>query len=195
MSVSDQSTKTAESTGTAETDDTLFKSTVSDDDHLSNVYAINEPEPEQISDVEENESHYLATNETNQMGVLLVVSNQSIREKNELTVRTINKWSMNMLESCEHISTDVVRINFDTIKKDKRSRVYRLEKDHGRKLDEFLRSILSQRISDQMIVLKCANCSLQFSQEKLQRKSGKRTVPILRSINIMIDSPCRMPFC
>lgn len=173
---SDQSTKTAESTETFETDETLFKSTVSDDDHLSNVYATKEPEPEQISDVEENESIYLATNEINQMGVLLVVSDQSIREKNELTVKTINKWTMNMLESCEHISTDVVRINFDTIKRDKRERVYRLEKDQGRKLDDFLRNILSQRpISDLMIIFRCANCALQFSQEKLPRKSGKET--------------------
>lgn len=151
----------------------MFKSTVSDDDHLSNVYATNEPEPEQISDVEENESQYLATNEINQMGVILVVSDRSIREKNELTAKTINKWTMDMLESCERISADVVRINFDTAKRDKRERIYRLEKDHGRKLDDFLRNILSQRpISDLMIIYRCANCALQFSLEKIARKSG-----------------------
>lgn len=172
ISASDQSTKTADET--AETDDTLFKSTVSEDDHLSNVYATNEPEPEQISDAEDNESQYLATNEANQKGVILVVSDQSIREKNELTAKTINKWTMDMLESCERISADVVRINFKTIKKDKRERVYRLEKDHGRILDDFLRNILSQRpISDLMIIYRCANCALQFSQEKLPQKSSK----------------------
>lgn len=149
---------------------------MSDDDHLSNVYAAKEPEPEPISDAEENESIYLATNEANSMGVLLVVSDQSIREKNELTAKTINKWTMNMLESCERISADVVRINFDTIKRDKRERVYRLDKDQGRKLDDFLRNILSQRpISDLMIIFRCANCALQFSQEKLQRKSGRKS--------------------
>lgn len=170
MSGGDESTKTA-SIDTTATEDTLFKSTVSDDDHLSNVYAIKEPEP--ISDVEDNESIYLATNEDTKLGVLLVVSDQSIREKNELTAKTINKWTMSMLESCERISGDVVRINFDTIKRDKRERVYRLEKDQGRQLDDFLRNILSQRpITDLMLIFRCANCALQFSHEKLARKSG-----------------------
>lgn len=144
------------------------------------MYATKEPEPEQISDIEENESVYLATNEANQMDVLLVVSDHSIREKNELTGKTVNKWTINMLESCERTSADVVRINFDTIKRDKRERVYRLEKDQGRQLDDFLRNILSQRpITDLMLIFRCANCALQFSQEKLPRKSGKNSFPLI----------------
>lgn len=152
----------------------MFKSTLSDDEHLRDLYATNESESDPISEPEENETIYLAKNELNKMDVILIVSDQSMREKNELTAKTINKWTMNMLESCERTSDDVIRIRFDTIKRDKRERVYQLEKDQGRKLDNFLRDILAQRpLSDMMIIFRCANCALQFSQEKLPRKSGK----------------------
>lgn len=152
----------------------MFKSTLSDDEHMRDLYATNESESDPISDPEENETIYLAKNEINKMDVILIVSDQSMREKNELTAKTINKWTMNMLESCERTSDDVIRIRFDTIKRDKRERVYQLEKDQGRKLDNFLRNILAQRpLSDMMIIFRCANCALQFSQEKLPRKSGK----------------------
>lgn len=153
----------------------MFKSTISDDDNLRDLYATKESESDPISESEENESIYLAKNELNKMDIILIVSDQSMREKNELTAKTINKWTMNMLESCERISDDVIRIRFDTIKRDKRERVYQLEKDQGRKLDNFLRNILAQRpLSDLMIIFRCANCALQFSQEKLPRKSGKK---------------------
>lgn len=172
---SQQSSNTIESTENSAMEETMFKSTLSEDDPLKNVYSTNEPEPEQLSDAEENETIYLAKNDVNKMDVLLVVSDQSIREKNELTGKTINKWTMNMLESCERIGTDVIRIHFDTLKRDKRERVYQLETGQGRRLDDFLRNILSQRpLSDLMIIFRCANCALQFSQEKLPRKSGMR---------------------
>lgn len=171
---SGQSSKTLKSAENTTMDDTMFKSTLSDDDHLTNLYFSKEPEPEQISDKEDDETIYLAKNEANQMEVILVVSEQSIREKNELTAKTINKWTINMLESCERISADVVRIRFDTVKRDKRERTYRLENGQGRRLDDSLRNILSQRpLSELMIIFRCANCALQFSQEKLPRKSGK----------------------
>lgn len=155
---------------------TMFKSTISEDESLRNLYpSTTSNETETLSDAEENENIYLVTNDANQMELLLVVSDQSIREKNILTGKTINKWAMTMLESCERISTDVLRIRFDTIKKDKRERTYRMsEGGQGKKLDDFLRNILSQRpLSDMMIIYRCANCALQFSEEKLPRKNGK----------------------
>lgn len=38
---------------------------------------------------------------------------------------------MGMLESCERIKTDVLRLRFDTIKRDKKERIYRVEKGLG----------------------------------------------------------------
>lgn len=188
QSDNDQSSKTLQSAENTTIEETMFKSTLSDDDHLKNVYPTKDPEPEQLSDAEENEMIYLAKNEANQMDVLLLVSNQSVREKNELTGKTINKWTINMLESCERISGEVVRIRFDTVKRDKRERTYRLEKGQARKVDNSLRNILSQRpLSDLMIIFRCANCALQFSQEKLPRKSGKRTSVFIDYNYVMID--------
>lgn len=93
-----------------------------------------------------------------------------------------------MLESCERISGEVVRIRFDTVKRDKRERTYRLEKGQARKVDNSLRNILSQRpLSDLMIIFRCANCALQFSQEKLPRKSGERTNVFIDHNYVMID--------
>lgn len=172
-----QSSRTLQSPAETSMERTMFKSTISEDEELRNLYpSSTSNEADSPSDTEDNETIYLVTNDTNQMEIFLVVSDQSIREKNTLTGKTINKWAMTMLESCERISTDVVRIHFDTIKKDKRVRTYKMsESGQGKKLDDFLRNILSERpLSDMMIIYRCANCALQFSQEKLPRKNGKK---------------------
>lgn len=45
--------------------------------------------------------------------------------------RTITKWNMGMLESCERLKTDMLRLRFDTIKRDKRERIYNVEEGSG----------------------------------------------------------------
>lgn len=42
--------------------------------------------------------------------------------------RTKTRWNLKSLESCDRIKSDVLRLNFDTIKKDKKERIYRVEK-------------------------------------------------------------------
>lgn len=44
-----------------------------------------------------------------------------------LPFRTKNRWNLKSLESCDRIKSDVLRLNFDTIKKDKKERIYRVE--------------------------------------------------------------------
>lgn len=151
-------------------DETLFKSTTSDE--LRNVYAVSTNEPEPSSDEEDNETTYEAVNNSNQVKVCLVVSDQSIREKNWESKKTINKWTLTMLESCEQINVDMLRIRFDSVKKDKRERVYRLAE--VRQLVTFLQNVLSHRpLSDMMIIYECVPCNLQFSQEKNLRMNGR----------------------
>lgn len=74
---------------------------------------------------------YIVTSEPNQRQLLLLVSDQSIREKDAMTSRTLTKWNLTMLESSEQIKTDVLRLRFDTIKRDKRERTYGLEEGMG----------------------------------------------------------------
>lgn len=38
---------------------------------------------------------------------------------------------MGALESCERIKTDVLRLHFDTIKRDKKERIYKVEEGLG----------------------------------------------------------------
>lgn len=46
-----------------------------------------------------------------------------------LVNRTKAKWNLKTLESCERVRADVLRLNFDTIKKDRKERFYKVE--HG----------------------------------------------------------------
>lgn len=111
--------------------DTMFKSTI-DDDPLYKLYENSTNEPDPVSDAEENETIYLITVDgPHKNDLILIVSDQSIREKDALTTRTITKWNLTMLESCERVSVDVLRLCFDTVKRDKKERTYHLEAGHG----------------------------------------------------------------
>lgn len=119
---------------------------------------------------------YTVVNETNQIKLFLVISDTSIREKNVMTTRRINKWNIDMLESCERIRSDVIRIRFDTIKKDKKERTFRMEPKECQELDEYLRNILSKRPLSQMnqIVFRCVSCGTHFSRERpVRNKNGE----------------------
>lgn len=115
------------------TENTLAENTLNstDEDHLSKLYGKSNNDPEPQSDTEDNETIYLVTSEPSNVELFLIVSDQSIREKDALSIKTITKWNMTMLESCERIKTDVLRLRFDTIKRDKRERTYQLEKGLG----------------------------------------------------------------
>lgn len=128
MAGSEQDSETAT---TSSTNDTMFKSTI-DDDPLYKLYENSANEPDPVSDTEENETIYLITIDgPHKNELILIVSDLSIREKDALTTRTITKWNMTMLESCERIKADVLRLRFDTVKRDKKERTYHLEEGHG----------------------------------------------------------------
>lgn len=84
-SAHDVSTEKEESNGNSTIDDT-FKSSV-ESDPLDDIYSKSILEPDPVSDTEDNETIYIVTVESNQMDLLLVVSDQSIREKNALSTR------------------------------------------------------------------------------------------------------------
>lgn len=64
-----------------------FKTMAEDDDHLNDIYAKSSAEQDRISDTEENETIYIVFIEPNEHELLLVVSDQSIREKDSLSGR------------------------------------------------------------------------------------------------------------
>lgn len=86
---------------------------------------------ESISDSEGEETVYTVICEPLKRELILKVTNQNIREKDPLTERTITKLNLSQLESSEHIKTDVLRLRFDTIKRDKKERTYTFAEGMG----------------------------------------------------------------
>lgn len=129
---------------------------------------------ETISDPEENETSYDVALDSGEQ-LFLVVSDISIREKDINTGRTRNKWTLKMLESCERIKLDVIQINFDTVRKDRKQRSYKMEKVQCQQLENYLRNILSLRPLSEMkqTLYRCAKCSVHFSREITKQNMGK----------------------
>uniref|UniRef100_A0A336MPB6 CSON003607 protein n=1 Tax=Culicoides sonorensis TaxID=179676 RepID=A0A336MPB6_CULSO len=127
------------------------------------------PEPEiTVSDPEDDEVTYICVNEQTEEELFLVISDRHIRERDTLTGHTINKWSLKTLQSCERVKSDVISLQFDTVKKNKKMRNYRLEKSSCEKLVQLLRKHLEQRPLNEMNqkLYRCAVCIAQFSREE-----------------------------
>lgn len=185
-----------------ESSNTTFISTNSNDDVLNKIYGIDSStsildEVEAESDDELANLEYIVTNESNGIKLFLVISEKSIREKNVMTAKRLNKWNIDMLESCERIKSDVIRIRFDTIKKDKKERTFQMETKECQELDEYLRNILSKRPLSEMnqVVFRCMGCAAHFSRERpFRNKSGKfhtsaftRKTCVTFSLGLLID--------
>lgn len=122
---------------------------------------------EAISEPEENEAKFNVTDEETHTDCLLVISEETIKEKDPATGRTKIKWGMSSLESCERIKMNLIRLNFDTIRKDKKERLYDMDPKECQELERLLREILANRPLSEMNmnVYKCAKCNTQFSRE------------------------------
>lgn len=107
---------------------------------------------------------------------VIVNYQKSILKKKSFTYSTLSKWNLTILESCDRLKSNTLRINFDTIRRDKQERIY-IFKDEQQSgdLESFLRNILSDRSLCDMNqqVFKCLNCSCQFSVEKKIGRSHK----------------------
>ncbi|XP_063697255.1 serine/threonine-protein kinase 11-interacting protein isoform X2 [Culicoides brevitarsis] len=132
--------------------------------------SISEPDPEPevtISDPEDDEVTYIVVNEQTEEEIFLVISERNIRERDTLSGGTFTKWSLKSLLSCERVKSDVISLQFDTVKKNKKLRNYRLDKSSCEKLVHLLRKHLEQRPLNEMNqkLYRCAVCIAQFSRE------------------------------
>uniref|UniRef100_W4VR35 Putative serine/threonine-protein kinase 11-interacting protein n=1 Tax=Corethrella appendiculata TaxID=1370023 RepID=W4VR35_9DIPT len=115
---------------------------------------------------EENEISYLVKTKLG-AEYFLIISDLSIREKDISTGRTKTRWSLKTLESCEQTNTNTFILNYDTMRKDKRQRIYETEANSCHEIVQFLRNILSQRPLSEMnqTIYRCAVCNANFSRE------------------------------
>ncbi|KAH8297884.1 hypothetical protein KR018_000081 [Drosophila ironensis] len=126
-----------------------------------------------VSDAEPDEETYIVYHEQKPSEPLfLTLSSNFIREKDTLTERTKTKWSLKLLESCERVKSNTLRINFKTMRKDKQERQYCMENTLCQELEKKLRHILSQRdLTDMNITIyRCVNCMSQFTIEKKSKR-------------------------
>lgn len=130
---------------------------------------------------EESDKLYLVTKEVKLLNgeikheeIFLTVSDLEMKEKEPNRGRTITKWSLSSLESCIKLSPSQLQIVFDTIRRDKKERVYSLDVSEAQALYKRISQMLEDRTLSDMnqIVLRCVNCSSQFTKELKSRKSG-----------------------
>ncbi|XP_022228812.2 serine/threonine-protein kinase 11-interacting protein isoform X2 [Drosophila obscura] len=155
--------------------------------YASGSNAIEEEEP--VSDMEPDEETYIVYHEHKpSVPLFLTISSNFIREKDTLSERTKTKWSLKILESCERLKSNTLRINFDTLRKDKQERIYCVENTLCQELEKKLRDILSQRDLTEMNikVYRCVNCLKQFLMEqKIKRyKTEQLRCPDCHSVHV-----------
>ncbi|XP_055387160.1 serine/threonine-protein kinase 11-interacting protein isoform X2 [Condylostylus longicornis] len=124
-------------------------------------------EDEQFSESEDTTDFYIAYTNNSTDEIFLTISDSKIRERDALTKRTLEKWSLKILESCDRIKSDTLRINFDTIREHKKERLYKIEESRCQELEKKLREILSKRQLSEMnqTIYNCVQCLCQFSRE------------------------------
>lgn len=137
---------------------------------LADVFppAANDEAEEPPSDPEPDETAYIVNDVPTLADLFLVVSAGALREKDALTGRTQTRWPMSQLESCERTRADVLRLHFDTLQRDRRERVYRVEQAQCQQLERYLRALLAERPLSEMNqrVWRCVKCGVQFSRER-----------------------------
>ncbi|XP_017041284.1 serine/threonine-protein kinase 11-interacting protein isoform X2 [Drosophila ficusphila] len=142
-----------------------------------------------VSDAEADEETYIVYLEQKPSEALfLTVSSNFIREKDTLSERTKTKWSLKILESCERVKSNTIKINFDTMRKDKQERIYCVENTLCQELEKKLRDILSQRDLTEMniSIYRCVNCLTQFTIEQRSSRYKAKDVrcPDCRSVYV-----------
>jgi hypothetical protein len=134
-----------------------------------------------ISEPEDNEAHFIVVEKTTKDDLFLVISETTIKERDAMTGRSLTKWDLSTLQSVERLRSDLIRLNFDTMRKDKREREYIMEAKCCVELEKLLRDYLSSRPLSEMnqVAYKCPKCNLEFCVEiddkRRGRDNGKQT--------------------
>ncbi|KRJ98067.1 serine/threonine-protein kinase 11-interacting protein isoform X1 [Drosophila yakuba] len=160
-------------------------------EELLRLYAStsNAHDEDPVSDAESDEETYIVYHEQKPSEALfLTISSNFIREKDTLSERTKAKWSLKILESCERVRSNTLRINFDTMRKDRQERIYCVENTLCQELEKKLRDILSQRDLTEMniSIYRCVNCLTQFTIERKSKryKTKELRCPDCRSVYV-----------
>lgn len=101
--------------------------------------------------------------------VFIFLKDKEILEKNPLNNRTLVRWGLSTLLSCEKISAQppTVQLTFDTVRRNCDKRIYIMEPAESQELLQRLGEVLESRPLSAMnqFMFKCMKCSSLFSRE------------------------------
>lgn len=145
-------------------------SKVANEDSIFNSAIGPEPDLSDISDGEDifsgEESIYLATDITNDVQVLVVLTERHISERDVNTSKEKARWHVNTIVACEKMESNVIKVIFDTVRRDRKNRVYELEQSET---DNFYTTISSkldvEKVNDKQLSYQCMKCSLSFTRK------------------------------
>uniref|UniRef100_A0A182SGH1 Serine/threonine-protein kinase 11-interacting protein n=1 Tax=Anopheles maculatus TaxID=74869 RepID=A0A182SGH1_9DIPT len=133
--------------------------------NLTDIYK-NQEDVDEDSETEDNEVLYHVLTRDNGPDLSIVVSDKSIKEK-DVVGKTKTRWGIKTLEACERSTSSQITLTFDTMKRDKRERVYEMDAHECQLLENRLRNMLSLRPLSEMNqrLYKCVVCNAKFSRE------------------------------
>ncbi|XP_063216665.1 serine/threonine-protein kinase 11-interacting protein isoform X2 [Bacillus rossius redtenbacheri] len=101
--------------------------------------------------------------------LFLVVTDSHVKERDSVSGKTKERWTMETLLSCTKTSNDpvTVQLTFDTVRRDRQERLYIMDEEDAEQLMRALSEILDSRSLTAMnqVAFRCFKCQSQFAQE------------------------------
>lgn len=113
-----------------------------------------------------DESIYLVCKRGSEEELFVVITKNRIYERDCITSKVKSHWHVESLINCEFVENEesYIRLDFETIRKDKKQREYVLEKEEGERLMAALKNVIESKPKDQnVLIYQCMKCSHQFT--------------------------------
>lgn len=125
-----------------------------------------------------DESMYLVTKRGETEDLFFVVTKNRIYERDCITSKIKVHWHIESLVNCELVQDEpfYVKLEFDTLRKDKKQREYVLEKEEANRLFAVLKVILDNKAPDEntySTAYQCMKCSHRFVVNNMLRQREK----------------------
>lgn len=148
---------------------TKFETAITDE---SNTVFDTNAESSDTSDGEEDvdgeESIFFVQIQGENEQVLVVVSKTHISERESTTSKEIDKWHLSTIQNCEIISDDLIKLEFDTLRKDRKQRIYQFENGEGNNFCDIINFNKEKvkPIQEETVTYQCMKCMEMFTLNK-----------------------------
>lgn len=157
-------------TTTTPANTTIETAAVTDDNSVYARQNEGSSSEEEIDLGDGDESIYLVKKRGGDEELFVVITENRIYERDCITSKIKSHWHIESLVNCELIEQEgenedaCIRLDFETLRKDKKLREYVLEWEEAGRLTAVLKNILENKPpEDSVPVYQCMKCSQQFS--------------------------------